>query len=136
MSSFGSGSKVSRNDIYSISDDSPFNELLKWFIPVFIRQHCAHSGQVKPRETDLNKNLNKQSFNAYYNYSSTSIRDVNPFFLMTEESGEKVLSLNLSISNKRVAANIKAIAGSLQCTVKPHKSSHGTPSAMRAKMKF
>lgn len=46
---------------------------------------------------------------------------------MTEESGEKVLSLILSVSNKRVTANIKVIAGFLWCTIKSHKSSHGTP---------
>lgn len=38
-----------------------------------------------------------------------------------------MLSLILSVLNKRVTANIKVIAGFLWCTIKSHKSSHGTP---------
>ena len=64
------------------------------------------------------------SFNACCNYCSPWLC---PFFLMTEESGEKVLSLILSVLNKRVTANIKVIAGFLRSAIKSHKSSHGTP---------
>lgn len=40
--------------------------------------------------------LKQAEFNAHRNYCSPSLHYVSPFFLMTEQSGEKVLSLSHS----------------------------------------
>lgn len=93
--------------------------LFQWLYGNWPRSAC--SGQVEPRESNLNTKSN--SF-ALRNYCSPSLRFVSPFFLMTEKSGEKVLSFSLffSVQIKRVTANIKVIAGFLQCTIKAHKA--------------